>query len=151
MVGGNGFSEHAMILLFRPAFRPAVKYLMPNCVLTCTALTDPVGPVRVSCPETIQAHAIFTSWDEATARVNYPWHVNYGNFGPLDLQDEVDYFASIDGSLYIGSAAAGWKEWDATESAQMWYNGTIDNEGMVLPRSPVCTAPDRGGFAMGYQ
>ena len=60
-------------------------------------------------PRTIQAHAIFTSWDEATAKVNYPWHVNYGNFGPLDLQDEVDYFSAIDGSLYIGSAAAGFR------------------------------------------
>jgi|GEM_PF-6223815 len=33
---------------------------------------------------------------------------------------------------YHQRSAAGWKEWDATESAQMWYNGTIDNEGMVL-------------------
>jgi len=35
---------------------------------------------------------------------------------------------------YNQRAAAGWKEWDATESAQMWYGGTIDNEGMVLPQ-----------------
>jgi len=36
--------------------------------------------------------------------------------------------------LAITISAAGWKEWDATESAQMWYNGTIANEGMMLPQ-----------------
>ena len=42
---------------------------------------------------------------------------------------------------YHQLAAAGWKEWDATESAQMWYDGAIANEGMVLPQ--------RIGFAKG--
>ena len=40
---------------------------------------------------------------------------------------------------YHQRAAAGWKEWDATESAQIWYNGTIDNKGLVLSFRIVLT------------
>jgi len=82
----------------------------------------------------VQAHVVFTNWNEGTARVDYPWS-GYSTFG-LEPDPEfppfADYYQEMEDVETFTSTTGVWKEWDVKRAVENWVSGHWQNNGLVL-------------------
>lgn len=91
----------------------------------------PSGSSETFINRVVQAHAVYTAWDEATADYDYPWNVDYGDFGSGQVSG-TDYEEDFFGVDTFTSIIDVWKTFDMTTATRNWHNNLWPNNGVVL-------------------
>jgi|GEM_PF-2403583 len=78
----------------------------------------------------IRVHAVFKSWDQATATRDFPWSTSYGSFGELELGADFES-AYLDEVEYTTQRPL-WKEFDVKSAVERWTSNQLVNNGLVL-------------------